>query len=601
MKIKKHILTLSLILATVAGFAQNPYNLPYNPITLGNKADGKIVLNGSNIQMPRIGLGSPTDSVLTIFNGVIKKVPKSSITSPTPSLDQVLNVGFTSELPISVGAVSAGSGSITSAPTQPTNIVRLSDLSAYQPISSAVTSVNGRTGAVIGLAEASSLANYMDLTTNQTAAGNKTFTNNVATGGTLMVGSASGNNMFFDNSGSGYMSFSARNNGAGQGMNWNAAEFFFNGKMSFPSGLLEYPSFTSGNFVFNNARTAGSMLFQNNGVNRLELTSSLSSFTGPLRVSANDGNANSAVRNSDIANKANLTGGNNFVGAQNIKGVLSINPATGTYPFIQIADNGNLTAFESATAQIGINGSTGRLAFTRGGFTGTINNPTLTANRTWNFPDQAGTFLLDMIEKKSNGTTGSPFYENIIRYGLGTTSSAIKGFNSYADNFGTGLAFYVNPTATANTETLSMRLNADASADFTNSVRASANDGNANTLVRNTDLSNYALKTPVFSTAGTSATLVSSGRYIPQNASLTIYTLPTTAAVGDVIFINGKGSGGWRISQNTGQVIHGATDTTTGSAGYVGSTARYNSIAIVCVTANTEWIIQSSQGSLTIN
>ncbi|RZK89114.1 MAG: hypothetical protein EOO98_11135, partial [Pedobacter sp.] len=64
------------------------------------------------------------------------------------NLNDVLTAGNTSSQPISVGAIAAGSGSITSAPTQPTNIVRLADLSAYQPIATAVTSVAGKMGAV---------------------------------------------------------------------------------------------------------------------------------------------------------------------------------------------------------------------------------------------------------------------------------------------------------------------------------------------------------------------------------------------------------------------------------------------------------------------
>jgi len=238
----------------------------------------------------------------------------------------------------------------------------------------AVSSVNGRTGEVTGLAEASSLATgqniganttgsadkwggqtgnfsspqtgqyiywngtnftnktfnvtspitfdnntgtwgfngsgYMNLTTDQTATGNKTFTNNVATGGTLMVGASTGNNMFFDNSGTGYMSFSARNNGGSQGMNFNAAEFYFNGKISLPSGLIEYPSFASGNFILNNARTAGLTVLQNNGVSKFEISSTLNksnqTFTS---VASGTTNAINATSTSGVGLLSNSTSG----------------------------------------------------------------------------------------------------------------------------------------------------------------------------------------------------------------------------------------------------------------------------------------------------
>ncbi len=118
--------------------------------------------------------------------------------------------------------------------------------------------------------------------------------------------------------------------------------------------------------------------------------------------------------------------------------------------------------------------------------------------------------------------------------------------------------------------------------------------GTANSVTIN------ALNAAVNQTSGTSATLTSTGIYIPQNAALTTYTLPINAAVGDIIFINGKGSGNWRIAQNSGQVIHAATDTTTGTGGSLSSSGRYNCVAIRCITANTEWVVQSSNGALTV-
>lgn len=74
---KTHILTLLLMLTVSVAFGQTPYKLNYPDITIGNSPTGKIVLNGSNLRLPRIADGSLTDSVLTIVSGVIKKVPRS--------------------------------------------------------------------------------------------------------------------------------------------------------------------------------------------------------------------------------------------------------------------------------------------------------------------------------------------------------------------------------------------------------------------------------------------------------------------------------------------------------------------------------------------
>jgi hypothetical protein len=101
---------------------------------------------------------------------------------------------------------------------------------------------------------------------------------------------------------------------------------------------------------------------------------------------------------------------------------------------------------------------------------------------------------------------------------------------------------------------------------------------------------------------GTAVAMASSQMYIMDNVALVTATLPTTCALGDVIEVIGKGAGGWRISQNAGQLIHfGATPTTTGTGGFIASQHRYNALSLRCITANTEWIVLGAQGSMTIN
>jgi hypothetical protein len=66
--------------------------------------------------------------------------------------------------------------------------------------------------------------------------------------------------------------------------------------------------------------------------------------------------------------------------------------------------------------------------------------------------------------------------------------------------------------------------------------------------------------------------------------------------------VQGKGAGGWKIAQNAGQTIHfGNVDTTTGATGYLASTNRYDSIQLLCITANTDWAIMTTQGVVTYN
>jgi hypothetical protein len=90
--------------------------------------------------------------------------------------------------------------------------------------------------------------------------------------------------------------------------------------------------------------------------------------------------------------------------------------------------------------------------------------------------------------------------------------------------------------------------------------------------------------------------------YVTNNAGLVTLTLPAVAAFGTVINIVGKGAGGWRIAQGAGQQIQvGSTASTVGAGGYVESTNRYDSIELLCTTANTTWTcLGGPQGAITV-
>jgi len=102
--------------------------------------------------------------------------------------------------------------------------------------------------------------------------------------------------------------------------------------------------------------------------------------------------------------------------------------------------------------------------------------------------------------------------------------------------------------------------------------------------------------------SGTSATMVADAGYVANNSGLVTLTLPTTAAFGTFIYVQGFGSGGWTIAQNSGQSIHvGSLSTTVGAGGSLSSTNQYDSITLLCVTANTTWTsLGGPQGNLTI-
>lgn len=102
-------------------------------------------------------------------------------------------------------------------------------------------------------------------------------------------------------------------------------------------------------------------------------------------------------------------------------------------------------------------------------------------------------------------------------------------------------------------------------------------------------------------TGTTQAMAVNSG-YITNNAGLVTLSLPASSSVGDVIYIVGKGAGGWAVSQGAGQTIHiGSSATTGGVGGSIASTNRYDSVQLVCTVADTAWTtLGGGQGALTI-
>lgn len=91
----------------------------------------------------------------------------------------------------------------------------------------------------------------------------------------------------------------------------------------------------------------------------------------------------------------------------------------------------------------------------------------------------------------------------------------------------------------------------------------------------------------------TQAAAVNNG-YVCTNAAQCTVTLPGTAAVGDLVAVQGQGyaSGGVVLAANTGQTIVGLGDTTT-SAGSVTISNQYGSMEVICIVANTTWAIRS--------
>lgn len=89
--------------------------------------------------------------------------------------------------------------------------------------------------------------------------------------------------------------------------------------------------------------------------------------------------------------------------------------------------------------------------------------------------------------------------------------------------------------------------------------------------------------------------------YVPMNASTrVVLTLPTTIAAGSVFRVSGFGAAGWQIAQNSGQSIYfGNQNTTLGTGGSLASTNAKDCVEIVCVVADTTFLVVSSVGNIT--
>jgi hypothetical protein len=182
--------------------------------------------------------------------------------------------------------------------------------------------------------------------------------------------------------------------------------------------------------------------------------------------------------------------------------------------------------------------------------------------------------------------------------------------SSYADTFGVSTILYASSantvTGLATTNRASLSTNATgvptwlALTDGQIVVGSSAGAPAAATLTQGTGITITSASNSITIAASgaagitwanisgtTQAAAVNTG-YVVGNASQTTITLPATAALGSVVTIQGKGAAGWVLAANTGQVIQ-VGQTASSTAGSVTSAAAFDSIQVVCITANTTW------------
>ena len=90
--------------------------------------------------------------------------------------------------------------------------------------------------------------------------------------------------------------------------------------------------------------------------------------------------------------------------------------------------------------------------------------------------------------------------------------------------------------------------------------------------------------------------------FIANNGGGVVFTLPLTAAIGDIFAVNTITSGGFTIVQNAGQKIqYGDVATTVGVTGSLVSDTIGDSLIFVCTATNTNFLVLSSMGNITYN
>lgn len=231
-----------------------------------------------------------------------------------------------------------------------------------------------------------------------------------------------------------------------------------------------------------------------------------------------------------------------------------------------------------------------------------------------------------------DGTAGSGYGDHSLGFGLlSGAAPSITGVSSFAvvsrsPTFFTlsadyvhalvGASFIVDPNATA-ADITSVRAGIDFGRVLDAMIVPTGTTGQRPTGVEGMIRKNSTLNVlegfingawvtiaPAASTAApiqtsSNLTMVVNQRYHVTNASTrVVLTLPTTAALGDQILVRGTAAGGWQIAQNSGQTIHGATNTTTGTGGSLASQATYDCVTLECITANTDFIILNQRGTL---
>lgn len=215
-----------------------------------------------------------------------------------------------------------------------------------------------------------------------------------------------------------------------------------------------------------------------------------------------------------------------------------------------------------------------------------------------------GKALLDLTDNENNTAIGLSALQNVVSGTENTALGAQAGINLTTSD-SNNIHIHNDGTAGDNNKIV-IGNSTDHSSTYIAGIQGSTPSGTTETVVidNNNQLGSETRGTElIWQAQGSDITMSVNNGYIPSGTSgMLTLTLPTTAAVGDRVSVAGYDADGWRVAQNSGQIIHfGNQDTNTGTTGYVQYTLRYDCVELICVVADTEWVVRHSVGDIVVN
>lgn len=221
------------------------------------------------------------------------------------------------------------------------------------------------------------------------------------------------------------------------------------------------------------------------------------------------------------------------------------------------------------------------------------------------------------ITNPQNGQT--LVYDSVTQLWVNSSGGGAVGYQTIQGNgtsvpqettinfIGTGITVVDNPGLNATDVTITSGTNyqtiegqgiaspQEAALNFvSDSFTVTDNPGNGSTDIRVSGVITWDVVT-------TNTLMTVQTGYINNSGSLITYTLPATAVPGDTMRVVGYGTGLWQVDQNAGQTIRfGNHNTTTGTGGSIASTNQGDAVEVVCVVANTIFVVASAMGNILI-